>query len=162
MKIISVEPKPDHAFVAVVEGTRGVNPTVPYYDKLVADDPDRATGLSTLRTRLHQLVVAQRPDLVLIKPLESQALQAKNRKYIQSSWFSTAEVRGVCLEAARAAGAAVETRDGAAVSRTIGDRAGREYVEDDTFWNTEVDTRLSNKSYRVAVLMAISALRERA
>lgn len=135
-------------------------PTVVYYATIAAGDAPRPTGLTTIRTRVHGLVATQAPDLVVVKPLEPEALKPANKRNVNASWFQTAEVRGVVLEAACAAEAPTVLRDGAAVSRTIGERKGKEYVADDAFWSNEVNGALSNKKFRAVVLMAISALRE--
>lgn len=161
MKVIAIEPHPDHVLVVIVEGESTDQPRIVYYDTLSAGTDQRGEGLGAIRTRVHGLVREQKPDVVVVKPLENAALQPASKRNISMKWFETAEVRGVALEATEACGIAPELRDGATVTRTIGTRKGKDYKEDDDFWKSDVDGALSNKKYRAPALMAISALRER-
>lgn len=162
MKVVGIEPHTDHVLVVVVEGEPSTTPKISYYDTIKGGVGDRAVVLATIRTRLHGFIDSQCPTAVVVKPLEQHALRPASKKNVQYSWFETAEVRGISLEACAAGCGTVRLRDGAAVTRSIGERKGKEYVQDNAYWETEVEGVLSNKKFRPAALMAISALKDEA
>jgi hypothetical protein len=157
MTVLALEPHSDHVLVVMVQ-LDGADPTIRLYDTYDLGSAGRPAGLAAIRTRIHELVSSKRPELVVVK--DSEALTPATKKYVAASWFRTAEVRGVVLEAAHTAGARTEARGAAAVSRTIGARRGKEYVADDRYWAEQVRGTLTNKKYRPAALMAISALKQ--
>lgn len=158
MKVVALDPHPSEVLAVVVEG-RGEDCAITYYVCIEAGKGARAEGLAAIRMRVCDLVKTQAPDEVVYKPLENEALKPASKRNIQMSWFQTAEVRGVAAEAAHSAGFPVAARDAASVTRSLGGRAGRDYVADDAFWRDQVDGNLSNKKFRVAALMALSVLR---
>jgi hypothetical protein len=159
VKVLGLEPHPDEVLVALVGGDASANPTIIYYDSFATGEGSRAAGLSAIRTRVHGLITAEKPELVFVKPLEPEAVKPANRRNINLSWFQTAEVRGVVLEAAHSVGAVTELRGAASVSQTIGSRSGKEYVADNDYWTSSVNGSLKNKRYRPVILMAISGLK---
>ncbi len=158
MKVLAVQPSSRGVAIAVASGDAGAV-TITYTAKFeFAEHEERPAGLAQIRTRLQTLIGDQKPDCVVIDPLEQHAINAQ-RKFISMSWFLTAEVRGVAAEAAHAAGVPTGFRDGATVTRTIGTRKGADYVKDDDFWTNEVTGKVL-KGRRGVALLAISRVRE--
>ncbi len=90
-----------------------------------------------------------------MEPLEPAAL----RRPIRWATVQAAELRGVVIEAARAAGARVLVVYKKTVNENIGVRDADAYVRDDTEWNHLGREFL--KKYRRAAVVALAWLRSK-
>ena len=161
MKVIALDPVPRGVRLVVFVGELGKanSPKVMLYVTYeFNEDEARPAGLAQIRTRLRTLFEKEKPDKVFVEPLEGHALRGANKRNVNIGWFESAESRGVAAETAHSANCNVSFRNRAEVTRSMGDRKGAEYAEDDAFWADEVEGFLP-KAYREAALMAISFLR---
>jgi len=162
MVVIGLDPFPRGVRVVVVSGEpkkpNGTPKVTLHTTYEFSEDEHRAAGLAQVRTRLTSLFEQEKPDRVLVEPLEQQSLRGPNKRNVNMSWFESAELRGVASEAAHSANCNVSTRSRAEITRSMGTRKGAEYLEDDAFWENDVEGDLP-KAYRAAALMAISLLR---
>ena len=153
MKVVGIVPSPSAIFVAFLDSTK-TTIACPFHDEWNLSSADRPNDYVALRARLVEKLEQWRPDAVCITAFEPFAL-TKGRA--QASWFKTAEVRGVVVEAARSVVPDTEVRSKRTIKTSMGGQSVETCVKDDAFWQRRLATSLPKK-YRESALLALSRI----
>lgn len=136
---------------AVVEGSREA-PVLVAADQAVAPATyDEAASLGWLRAQVRSLIETYSPQVVAIRYPETVI-----RSSAQSSMHRRCRVEGVLVEVARSCGAQVLTGALATISKNLGAKAAKKYLETDELRG--LDWSKYTKNRREAILVAASAL----
>jgi len=152
MKVVGIVPSPSSVSIVLIDNGSG-KPEAKYKDEWDVGE-DRLAGYGMIRSRLIEKLSQWMPDAVVITAFEPFSLRAGRAN---SSWFQTAEVRGMLSEAARSVVPDTEQVQKAAITRTIGKSKAEKYRTDDGFWNAQFGPGFPKK-YRDAALLVFTRI----
>jgi hypothetical protein len=136
-----------------VEGTSDAPILAVPADKLSSPATyDEPQALTFYRERVLLLLAQHRPDAVAVRYAETFG-----RRSVRESDYKRCRIEGVIIEAANSLGLAVATGALASISRNLGTKAAKHYLETDNLRGLDW-ARYPAKNIREAILVAASAL----
>jgi hypothetical protein len=155
MKVVGIDPSPRSVSIAFLEALpAGV--ACQFHETWDIAPGDRLGSYVTIRKRLVEKLQLWAPQNVCVTAFEPITIKLGRPK---TTWFKTAEVRGVVAEAARSLGKGVELRPRNTVKRCMDKGKVADLLVDDAFWATALTSQIP-KTYRQAALLALSRIRQ--
>ena len=113
---------------------------------------DEPQALTSYRERVLLLLEEHSPDVVAVRYAETFGRQG-----VRESDYRRCRIEGVILEAANSKGVRVITGALASISKNLGTRAAKHYLQDDDLRGLDW-SKYPAKNMREAILVAVSAL----